>query len=339
MRLILFFISLIAPLSFFAQELTLQQKFTEAQAGDYIVTAQEGNYSLLFIRSITADILLLEEIAVPQTQIELKTIDWKHWVKAKAPGHTSWTLYEIDRSSGALIECFSYSKNGWLYLDQSEQFLAQLFKLPLKAMPPADRKKIGPPPSAGETDSRALWNPPAVFEGKKIPKASFDVMQTRWPDDGSRLSLCFVELYFSQQQSTFPFPYWLEVHSPHYAFKMRTIDSGHSLVSPMTGTMPHRPPQILSTTQKTAQHWKLLIQTPAYFQKLHLFALDLTGDSRTTIQLPFTLQDGKTQEEKILQIATSDIDQLLSKGHRYRFILIPQGSSDIYVESEEIFTW
>ncbi len=339
MRKLLFsLIFFLSPLGLYPQELSLQHKFAAAQAGDFIVTAQEGNYSLLFIRSITADILLLEEISVPQKHIELKTTDWKTWVNNKAPGHTSWTLYEIDRQSGNLIECFSYSKNGWLYLDQSEQFLTQLFKLPLKIVSEAERKKIGPQPTKDDVDARAVWNPPVVIEGIKIAKPLFDVLKTQWPDDGSRLSLCAVELYYSKQQPNFPFPYWLEVQSPHYNFKMRTIDSGHNLFSPMAGLMPHRPPQIFSMTQKGPQGWKLAIQTPKYFQKLHLFALDLTGPRKTTIPVTFIMQQGKSNEEKILEIASSEIDKLLTSGHRYRWVLIPEGSSDIYVESEEIFT-
>ena len=162
--------------------LSLQQKFTQAHAGDFIVTAQEGNYSLLFIRSITADILLLEEISIPEKQIDIKKVDWKKWAEDKASGHTSWTLYEIDRKSGKLIECFSYSKNGWLYLDESEQFLTKLLTLPLNAVSEKERKKIGPQPSPGESDQRSPWNPPLIVEGKKIDKPAFDVLKTKWPD-------------------------------------------------------------------------------------------------------------------------------------------------------------
>lgn len=328
-----------APLPVQGAPLSLQQKFTQAQAGDFIVTAQDGNFSLLFIRTITADVLLLEEISVPEKQIELKTIDWKKWAESKAPGHTSWTLYEIDRRSGALIECFSYSKNGWLYLDSSEQFLTRLLTLPLNPVADAERKKIGPQPASGETDRRALWNPPLVLEGKKHDRAAFEVLKTQWPDDGSRLSLCSIELYFSKQQPTFPFPYWLEVQSPHYAFKMRTIDSGHGLASPHSGPMPHRSPQILGTTQKSKDSWKLCIQTPAYFQKLHLFVLDLTGESKATLPIAFTSAIGKNPEEMILEILSSELNKKLQGGHRYQWVLIPEGSSNIYIESEESFIW
>jgi hypothetical protein len=323
----------------FLQAETLQQKFAQAKAGDFIVTAQESNYSLLFIRSITTDTLLLEEISIPDHQIDLKKIQWQDWVAKKAPGHTSWTLYEIDRRDGTLIECFSYSKNGWLYLDESEQFLTRLLALDLHMVPEKERKRIGPPPSSGEEDRRSLWTPALVEGGKKTAKPSFDVFKTRWPEDSTRLSLCFIELYFRKDDPSFPFPYWIEVQSPHYSYKMRTVDSGHELHSSMPGAMPHRCPKILAPAQKGADQWALPIKTPSYFQKLHLFVIDLTSETKSTIPLPFQLEEGAKADEKRLLVHSAEMTKLLEPGHRYRWALIPEGSSDIYVESEEVFTF
>jgi hypothetical protein len=312
---------------------TLEQRFVSAQAGDFIVTSQENNYSLLFIRTITADTLILEEISVPDTQVNGKKTNWKEWISKKAPGHTSWTLYEIDRKSGKLIECFSYSKNGWLYLDETEQFLTRLLTLHLAPVPNEERRKIGPQPSYPDEDRRAIWNPPLIVDGKKVTKPTFEVLKTQWPDDGSRLSACNIELYFFQD---FPFPYWLEVHSPHYAFKLRTIDSGHNLHPSMSGPMPHRSPKFIGLTQKAATHWNLAIKTPAYHQKLQLFALDLT--THTTLPVPYT-QTNTKNEEQLLNIAIADLRQILQNQHRYQWVLIPEDTRDVYVESEETFLW
>ncbi len=318
---------------------SLKEKFEHAQAGDFIVTSQDGNYSLLFIRQITSEILILEEISVPSQHIDLKKMVWKNWVKEKAPGHTSWTLYEIDRGSGDLIECFSYSKNGWLYLDSSEQFLTRLFTLPLHSVLYADRKKIGQRPDQSEEDRRSLWNPPMIVEGKKSLKPAFEVLKTQWPEDGSRLSQCLIELYFSKENPSFPFPYWLEVHSPHYAFKMRTIDSGHGLISAMQGPMPHRIPQILGKTQKGEKSWRLLIKTPPYFNKFHLFVIESKAESKMTTPIPFAVKRGSKNEEMILEISYCELKQILKTNHSYQWVLIPEGSSDIYIESEEVFIW
>ena len=245
----------------------------------------------------------------------------------------------MERATGKLIECFSYSKNGWLYLDESEQFLTRLIALPLSAVPSEERKKIGPQPVEGESDRRAAWNPSLVVEGKKVSKAAFEVLKTTWPDDNSRLSLCNIELYFAKDRPEFPFPYWLEVHSPHYTFKMRTIDSGQCLTSSMRGPMPHRPPLFLGNAQKGKETWKLLVQTPSYFQKLHLFVSDVTEKSNASVPLPFAMKKGSKNEEIVLEISASDLSKILKNGHQYQWVLIPEGSTNIYVESEEIFSW
>ncbi len=333
---VLAFLLCVIPFTVHSTPMTLEQRFAYAQAGDFIVTAQENNYSLLFIRSVTSDLLLLEEISVPAHQVDVKKVHWKEWVSNQAPGHTSWTLYEIDRKTNKLIECFSYSKNGWLFLDESEQFLTRLLSLPLHLVPNKDRKKIGPPPINSEEDRRSLWNPPWIVEGKKIVKPSFEVLKAQWPDDNSRLSCCDIELYFAKD---FPLPYWLEIQSPHYAFKIRTIDSGHHLFSPIAGPMPHRAPHILGLVLKGVDRWKLPIKTPSYFSKLQLFVMDLTAESKATIPIPFTAKNGPNPEEMILEMTTGDLNKILQSQHRYRWVLIPEESSEIYVESEEVFTW
>ena len=210
-------------------------RFKEAQVGDYIVTAQDNSYSLLLIRSITNQ-LLLEEISVPEKQIDLKRVDWRKWILSKAPGHTSWILYTIDLNTGRLIDCFSFSKKERIHLENQEQFLAQLFQLELEVTPDKERKRIGHK-SASEIDQRKMWSPPLIHEGKKCKQPTFSVMHTTWPADTSSLSGCRIELYFDALRTSFPFPYWIEVKSPHYAYKVRVIDSGHHLSSPLRGVI------------------------------------------------------------------------------------------------------
>lgn len=237
--LILLFLLLSAPS--YSEELLFREKCQKAHAGDFIVTQLDDTYSLLFVREITAERLLLEEIAAPSNQIDTKTIRWAEWVKKKAPGHTSWTLYEIDMKTGQLIEAFSYSKRGWLYLDETQQFLSKLLSLPLTLLSDAERKKIGPQPASSEEDRRAVWNPPLFIQGKKQPKAQCDVWKGVWPEDGTPMGKCTVELYFSKANPSFAFPYWIELRSPHYTFKMRSVDSGSAITSAFAGPIPRRP--------------------------------------------------------------------------------------------------
>jgi hypothetical protein len=209
---------------------SLKNRFKQAQIGDYIVTAQESSYCLLFIRSIS-DQVLLEEICVPEKQIDLKKINWRTWITSKAPGHTSWHLYTIDLKTGKLIDCFSLSKKEWISLENQEQFFAQLFQLELEPTPDQERKRIGPKTSS-ESDQRKIWSPPLIQDGKKHKEPAFAVMHTHWPSDTSPLSGCRIELYFDSKRPSFPFPYWIEVKSPHYAYKVRIVDSGHHLNLP-----------------------------------------------------------------------------------------------------------
>ncbi|MBS0607255.1 MAG: hypothetical protein JSR57_09920 [Verrucomicrobia bacterium] len=344
MRTILFslFLSLLSlDLSYCAEApgFALKEKYQNAHAGDFIVTEQDHTYSLLFIREITADHLLLEEIAVPDTQINLNSIVWSDWVKAKAPGHTSWTLYELDSLSGSLIEAFSYSKRGWLYLDETQQFLSKLLCLPLTKLSNADRRKIGPQPQSHEEDRRAVWNPPLTVEGKKQPKPQFDVWKGVWPEDGTQMGKCIVELYFSKDDPAFPFPYWIEVKSPHYAFKLRSVDSGSGIASAYTGAMPHRPPQFASPLQKIEGAYRLSINSPLYYQTFHLYAIDLSDPVRKTIPIPHQLKREAKSERVHLYISEECLTARLSPNHRYQWVIIPEEDGKIYVESDEILTW
>ncbi len=215
---------------------TLKEKFTQALPGDYIVTSQSKNCSILFIRSLSENSLTLEEISFPEKAYDLKEI--KKWVAKGAPGHTSWVAYEIDLQDNSLKNSYSFDQRGWLYTQDGEYFLAKLLALPLNRKPQGQRKRIGPPPLNGEADQRAVWNPPLIRDGKKISKPKFDVWSGKWPKDDTQLSGCEIEFYFIQ---SFALPYWIEIKSPHYTLKIRTVDSGEGLTSPFR-LIPQKPP-------------------------------------------------------------------------------------------------
>ncbi|MES2122070.1 MAG: hypothetical protein V4492_04740 [Chlamydiota bacterium] len=308
------------------------ERFENASPGDFVVTLQEGNYSLLLIRSLTEGRLLLEEVSIPKRLVDPKRVQWQQWLDKKAPGHTSWTLYEVDQRTGQLLECYSFSKKGWLYINEAEQFLSKLFSLPLEKVPNQERKRIGSTPSDGELDHRPLWNPPITIAGKKLGRPELEVFKTRWPKDDSLLSLCAIELYFHKH----PFPYWLEIKSPHYSFKMRTIDSGHGLKSPIAGAMPHRSPQILGNSIKSKREWKLPIQTPPYYQKLKLYARDTTEHTLSAIALQAILSTSEDNVQHLI-IPSAELRAKLLPSHRYHWIIVPSETPDIAIESEELF--
>lgn len=203
------------------QAMTLKERVLAAEAGDYVVTEQAKNYSLLLIRQKSEGRLILEEISTPQLQTS-----WKQWVLDRAPGATAWVVYEIDLKADKLLDSYSFTHNGWLYMEEGSHFLTKLLTLPLKKVERAQRKRIGPAPLAGEDDRRSVWMPHA------------EAFQTTWPDDSSRIASSKIDVYFTSS----PFPTWIEVHEGHYDFKIRALETGKGLESPRK-MVPKRPPQ------------------------------------------------------------------------------------------------
>lgn len=203
---------------------TFKERLKTAKQGDYIVTAQGGHYSLLMISRLSEEELVLEEVTAPGQALDLKKIRWKQWLTKKAPGHTAWVAYTFDLRNNRLKECISPLQRQKLYLEEEQSLFTKLLGLSLTPTPEKERKRIGPAPVEGELDRRKLWIPPLFRGGKKLTSPQFEVVQTVWPKDKSRLSECILELYFS---SDFPFPYMLEVQSSAYGFKLQAVDSGN----------------------------------------------------------------------------------------------------------------
>jgi hypothetical protein len=233
------FLALLIALSPLAADTSLKEKIRKAQAGDFIIVEQNKNYSLLLIKTLSTTSVIFEEITVPQAQISALPFNWQQWLSKKAPGHTSWVLYEIDLDTNALKECYSYSKKGWLHLDEDEYFFSKLLYLNLQTISTDKRKRIGPAPAAGESDRRALWIPALVVEGKKVDKPHVEVLKGLWQKDTSKLSQAEIECYFNADKPLFPFPHWMEIKAEHYTLKLRVVDSGSALISPVP-SMPYR---------------------------------------------------------------------------------------------------
>ncbi|WP_220017488.1 hypothetical protein [Candidatus Rhabdochlamydia oedothoracis] len=320
-----------------AQSTTLKNRFEKGSPGDFIVTAQEGIYTILILRHREKNQLILEEISIPQAQLEIKKIHWQNWLDEKAPGHTSWSLFEIDLSQGKLIESYSINKQSWLYIDSSEFLLSKLLELPLYKVSKEARKKIGPPPGSGEQDFRSIWNPPLVCSGKALKKPSFAVYQGQWPHDQSIIEDCLIDFYFSSLDPLFPFPYWLEIQSTHYTLTIRAIDSGKGLISPIKGTIPHRLPNITVATKRSPEMWTISIQAPVYCHNLKLYAIESDSLSEA-ILIPFQLRLG-SGEEVFIDICPAALHKILKKGSYYRWVLIPASDSLVQIHSWESFLW
>lgn len=207
--------------------LCVKDRIAAGKAGDYVVFAQGKMAAVLLLRATSSTTITLEEITVPLTDGEGK--NWKTWITSKGLGHSSWTSYTIDLKKNQVIECYSHSRKAWMATNDPSQFLTKLLGLQLQTTPVEKRKRIGPPPAAEEADRRSLWLPPVVIEGKKVDRPNVSVWSGKWPHDETLLSDCTIEVYFGESA----FPYWIEVKSPHYTATMRTLDSGHNVISPM----------------------------------------------------------------------------------------------------------
>lgn len=332
----LYFIFIFFIASAFGAEFRLKERIEKGKAGDYIVTEANKMVTLLAIRSITPQTLLIEEISAPLQSLKNRPESWAEWVKRKAPGHTSWSMMEIDLQTGDLLECYSFSRSTWLQLSAKENLFATLLHLPMRSIPSENRRKIGPPPIAGEPDFRKIWAPSLVFEGKKIPNAEFEAYQTIWPEDGTELSGQKVCLYFDQQNQC-PLPFWIQVETSHATAALRTIDWGKNLPI-VHRTIPRRIPEIVGLPLKTDHCLKLNVKSPKYYKKFELYAIDVTTRQKQILPIAHSLIEGDG-EWKTVQIDLEELNEILQPEHRYTWLLVPVGHSESYTETSKPFCW
>jgi hypothetical protein len=314
--------------------LDIKERLAKAKSGDYIVTEANKMITLIAIRSITPQSIVLEEISAPLPNLKERPTSWPEWVKAKAPGHTSWSMIEIDLQNSQILECFSFSRSAWIQLSQKESLLATLLNLPLHKA--EHRRRIGPAPMAGEADHRKIWNPPLVCEGKKKNDAQFDVFETTWPQDSSELAGKKVSLYFDREKQ-FPLPFWIEVETSHATAALRTIDSGKNLPS-LHRHIPRRVPEFVGQPQKTKNGLRLSLKSPKYYRQFELFAIDITTREKQICPVTYSLSHGDG-ELLTLEIDEDELSQTLQSDHRYTWLLVPVGHSESYTESSKPFLW
>ena len=92
----------------------LRENIVKANPGDYIVTNQGKNYTVLLIREKVPHELIIEEITVPSCRFPGDEYNrWKNWIEEGAPGHTGWFMYQLNTDTGAMNQAFSFPKNSW----------------------------------------------------------------------------------------------------------------------------------------------------------------------------------------------------------------------------------
>ncbi len=314
-----------------SEPLYLKDKLCQGEPGDYAVIKQEKFVSLLFINSLNAETILFEEITYPSNQ-KIKT-SWQEWIDQKAPGHTSWLMYEIDLKEKRLSECFSFSQGGWLQLDQNNQFLCKLLYLPLYTGHDDLRKKIGPEPQAGEPDLRKAWAPKITFEHEIDKAATTDYFRTKWPQDQSEISNSDIEIYFDSKQRT-PFPHWIDLRSPHYTLTAQTLDAGSHLRSPHR-EMPRRLFEILEPIEISNDNVHIKLHAPLYYKKIELYAIDHSTTNRENISLNFSIERDFDQEIVDLKLSKKEIRRKLNLAHHYTFACLTDEPIGYYFETKQ----
>jgi len=328
--LFLFFLS-----SLFSVENILQDRLKTAKSGDFLVLESNQVVTLINIRSHDTSSLILEEITLLRGNRRELPPSWPDWVRAKAPGHSSWSMLEIDLHTHQIIECYSFSKAAWIQLTPNESLFARLLNLPLKPIPATERRRIGPAPSSGEMDLRKIWQPPLVHEGVSIPNPRFEAYTAEWPQDGTELAGKTITLYFDQNLS-FPLPLFISVDAAAGSLVLHALDSGHHLPSPYR-YLPRRIPQFLGSTKKTEHTLLLTVKSPPYFHSFDLFAVDMTPPEKKIFPVEHILA---SQEGELLTLEILDTDlELLEPGHQYTWLLVPLGHNECYTETSKPFTW
>lgn len=313
----------------------LNDRLKSAKVGDYFVTEANKMTSLIAVRSNDENLLVLEEISVPSAHISKQRLSWGDWVIQRAPGHTSWSMIEIDLKSNQLIECYSFSRSGWINLSESECFISTLFNLDLAFVPEPERRRMGPEPLNGEPDLRPIWYPQLMINGESLAKPKFDVYSAHWPRDNSELSNHPVMIYFDHENRS-PFPIWIQLNTAHVMAPIRTIDAGHELPS-YYKSMPHRVPEFLDPTLQTPGGIQISLKSPRYYRQFDLYAVDWTKGKKEF--LPISCSLNMKEEVVRLEISRAELLNVLQPNHRYTWLIVPTGHCESYAESTSPFTW
>lgn len=323
----IFIFLLFFPAFLNAQPIYLKNLMDSAEPGGYVVTEQNKTFTFLHIHDKKSDSIVIEEVTISAASFARHRMNWKDWFESGAPGHTAWTMSQINLQTGRLEETFSFTHQGWLDLADSNPFLTTLFNLSFHAVPENQRRRIGLAPGYGKPDHRPIWNPRLIVEGQVIPNMQFSVWRARWPSDGSDLSRKMIEIYLpntaaSQHAPRFPiyFPYWLEVEGKIGSAKVRIVDSGTGASSPK-GSLPQRPVTLLGEGNMNEAGLTFYLNAPLYYREFLILAEKMDVFPNQTVSLPCMIYpfDKKTLA---LQIPKDVLHANLTAGESYRFLIM-----------------
>lgn len=213
--------------------LLLRDNLKRARTGDFIVTAQGKNYSLLHIYSKQDQALVIEEISIPCAKIPKKHFSWSSWVLQGAPGNTLHVMYTVDLNTAQMKNYYSFTRAGWYEMSTQDNFLSTLLNLQFEEIPWQQRRRVGQTVLSSSNERRSIWQPKMVIEGQEISGVNFSAWKTIWPKDQSDLAGRSIEVYLPEDGYGYPayFPYWLQISGFVGGAKVRIVDSGTGLRS------------------------------------------------------------------------------------------------------------
>lgn len=222
--------------------LELAQTFSNAQENSFIVYAHKQTFTLTRIAKKAPPNVVIEEISAPISQ---KPSNWQAWLDQGAPGHTSWTLTEVDLKSKSVLSSYCLLKKMEISVKEFHSFLATLLSLKFEKVPLEKRKRLGVDGGCDDLMPRRLWQPKTPEGLATKGSLSYDAYQARWPKDGSQLSGQLVDIYFASNPSephVHAFPHWIEVRHAALKGSIFALCTGKDLTSPK-GHRPrdHRP--------------------------------------------------------------------------------------------------
>lgn len=228
MRWFLFFVLFLVQM----EAVCLRDYLLKGAAGDYIVVAQNQQFTLLAIRDKNETHIAFEEVNAPQIRVP-SSMTWREWLAKDSPGFTSWIRYRVNLQNNSIDQFSRNTPDGWCDGECANPLFSSLLCLNLEPVPPTRRKKAGYAAISGSTNPKTFWHPRMTYEGQIVPDVPFEALEATWPRDGSELAGKHIVAYLPEQSQHWPshFPYWLEVADGAQKVHFKVIDSGCQLYS------------------------------------------------------------------------------------------------------------
>lgn len=333
MTLLLTLLGFYVPIS----AIPFQEVFLKARVGDFAIYQNNPDVTILSIAEKTIDSITISEITLPRkTYSNIKGRDLHTWVKQNAPGHSSWTVMEIDQKSLQVLSTYSISRKVHLNLHSTDTIIASLLSLNVKEMDKSKVPKIGPR-AASKKDMRPIWVPNMIVDSKKQTPQKVDVYTSTWPKDDSFLSSRVINLYILDD---FAFPFWIQIEGAVGSKKMMAIDSGKNLPKPTIST-PATPPEFITKLEKFSEdeNYAFLLKSNKKYDGYVVYVMEISKTNNTLLKIE-TTEEKLENSVKKFNIAKKILEENLIKGKKYRVYLSYLDGEEIKsVISKDIIHW